>query len=285
MTCDLPDRIEDQPMPAPTLTQHLLEPLAADPHAPRLVHYGPDGRAELSTATLTNWSAKVAGLLTDELGLDPGDRALLRPMPGWLTAPILLGCWWAGVTVRIDDAADPTGPFAVAFLPDPAGAAGASDSACESAQDAGADEVLVVSAHPLALPSRQLLPHQRDFSTAVLAQADRYQPFRLPDPAEVLLELPRGGGTGRTTDHAADAEAGLNAEALLAGTPRWDPPARVLTAAGWDAGAGAAPSPVRLWVGVLASGGTLVQVTDPALTADPAALDRIAEAENVTERA
>lgn len=265
-------------MPAPTLTQHLLEPLAAEPHAPRLVHYGPGGRAELSTATLTNWSAKVAGLLTDELGLDPGDRALLRPMPGWLPAPILLGCWWAGVTVRIDDAADPTGPFAIAFLPDPAGAGGA---ASDGVSDGGADEVLVVSAHPLALPSRRLLPHQRDFSTAVLAQADQYQPFRFPDPAEVLLEPPPEGGAGRTGEPAAGAQAGGDAAALLAAAPRWDSPARVLTTAGWDSGSGAVP----LWVGVLASGGTLVQVTDPALTADPAALDRIAEAENVTERA
>lgn len=251
-------------MPTPTLTQRLLEPLAADPHLPRLVHYGPGGRAELSTATLTNWSAKVAGLLTDELGLDPGDRALLRPMPGWLPAPILLGCWWAGVTVRIDDSPEPAGPFAIAFLPDPAGAAAGGDAET----DGDADEVLVVSAHPLALPSQQLLPHQRDFSTAVLAQSDQYRPFRLPDPAEVLLET---GSAGLTADH------------LLAAARHWDAPPRVLTTSGWDAAA--ANSPVELLIGVLASSGTLVQATDPALTSDPAALDRIADDENITDRA
>ena len=78
----------------------LLGPLLrSDVHRPRLTTYTAGFRTELSTASLANWSAKVAGLLLDELGAAPGDVVFVGVGAGWQSAPILLGTWWAGLTV------------------------------------------------------------------------------------------------------------------------------------------------------------------------------------------
>src|ERR1700712_2809940 len=146
-------------MPADSVTEALLLPLLrGDAHRPRLTTYTSGFRTELSTASLANWSAKVAGLLLDELGCRTGDLVYVGVGAGWQTAPILLGAWWAGLTVTDQDL-----PEAVAaFVPDGA--------------DPGlgaADEVFVVSGHPLGAPSQAVAPHQRDFTTVVLRPAGR----------------------------------------------------------------------------------------------------------------
>lgn len=149
------------------VTAAVLGPLlGGDPHAPRLVVHTELGRTELSTASLANWSSKVAGLMTDELGLPAGERVLVRLGAGWQTAPILFGCWWAGLVVC------DSGPAEVAFVAD--------------GEDADADEVFVVSGHPLGAPSSKVQAHQRDFTVSVLPQADRFGPGAMvtaTDPA------------------------------------------------------------------------------------------------------
>ncbi|MDQ2958849.1 MAG: TIGR03089 family protein, partial [Actinomycetota bacterium] len=80
--------------------------LAADPSGPLLTFYddATGERAELSARSLGNWVAKTHFLLTDSLGLGPGDRAFVRLPVHWLAAPILLGCWFAGLEVSsVDD--------------------------------------------------------------------------------------------------------------------------------------------------------------------------------------
>lgn len=153
-------------MSAPTgnVAADLLTPLlSGDLRRPRLTCYDRQfSRTELSTRSLTNWTAKVCGLLIDEIGAGPGDLVCVRTPAGWQTAPILLGAWWAGLGVTSDD--DPEA--VAAFVP--------------PGTDASADEVFVASGHPLGAPSTTLGAHQRDFTTATLPQSDR-----LPSAAAV----------------------------------------------------------------------------------------------------
>lgn len=164
------------PNPPSGVTATLLGPLLrGDPHRPRLTTYAGGFRTELSTASLANWSAKVAGLLLDELGCGAGDLVFVGVGAGWQTAPILLGVWWAGLTVTDLDLP----AAAAAFVPD-----GADPSA------GAAEEVFVVSGHPLGAASRSVAAHQRDFTGAVLPQADRFAP-RAP-AAPVALRTAAG---------------------------------------------------------------------------------------------
>ncbi len=159
------------------VTATLLGPLlTGDSGRPRITWYGA-GRTELSTASLANWSAKVAGLLVDELGGTTGNLVTVRTTPSWQTVPLLLGAWWAGMTVTDED--DPTA--LAAFV--------------DQGADAEADEVFVVSGHPLGAPSAGVQDHQRDFSGAVLPQGDRFTPWGPgPDP-EMPAVLTAAGPT------------------------------------------------------------------------------------------
>ncbi len=231
-----------------TVTGALLGPLlAADPHTPRLVTYTGQARTELSTASLANWSAKVAGLLVDELGLTAGDRVAVRLGAGWQTAPILLGCWWAGATVTDTDSTDAV----AAFVADPG--------------DASADEVFVVSGHPLGAPATTVLTHQRDFTTAVLGQADRFSERAAIEGGAAALIV---GSTTLSVD-AVIALARASAETFGNG-------ARVLSAAPWTM-----PDPLLpLLLGTLAADGSLVQLIGD----DTPAAEHVATTEKCTVR-
>lgn len=235
-------------MTAPiSVTGAVLGPLLQrDTHRPRLTWYTADGdRTELSTASLANWSAKVAGLLTDELGATPGDRVAVLLGPGWQTLPILLGTWWAGCVVTDQD--DPEA--VAAFVPDGA------DPALGAA-----DEVFVVSGHPLGAPSRAVAPHQRDFTAAVLPQADRFGGARVGPTAPALA-----GSAELTVAGVLDLAraAGLPAEHRALVTGDWTLPDPALAAL----------------LGPLSADGSVVAVS-PA--ADPAAVARWAEAEKAS---
>ncbi len=60
--------------------------------------------AELSARSSANWIAKTHFLLMDGLGLGVGDRAYIALPAHWISAPILLGCWSAGLSVTDDPA-------------------------------------------------------------------------------------------------------------------------------------------------------------------------------------
>ena len=144
--------------------------LAGESGKPRITWYGA-GRTELSTASLANWSAKVAGLLCDELGGTTGGVVVVRTTPSWQLVPLLLGAWWAGMTVTDQDDQAALAAFV------------------DQGADASADEVFVVSGHPLGAPSTDVQAHQRDFSSAVLPQGDRFAPWGAgpsPDSPAVL---------------------------------------------------------------------------------------------------
>lgn len=191
------------------MTAALLGPLLrGDAHRPRLTTYSHGFRTELSTASLANWSAKVAGLLLDELGLNPGDLVHVGVGAGWQSAPILLGTWWAGLTVvEEDDGA------AVSFLPDDGG-------------DCAADEIFIVSGHPLGAPSKSVAAHQRDFTGAVLPQADRFAPRGPADPVALRT---RSGVWTVTELLMAASSVGLEPGSRLASTEPWTLPDGVVS--------------------------------------------------------
>jgi len=143
----------------PASLTELIGEVGREAHRPVLVCHLSDGaRTELSGASLANWTAKVAGLLRDELVLGPGDVAAVRARTGWQLAPVLLGCWWTGLTVTGADAPAGHDP-SVAFV--------------DPGDDADADEQFVLSGHPLGAPATDVADHQRDFTTAVLPQSDQ----------------------------------------------------------------------------------------------------------------
>jgi uncharacterized protein (TIGR03089 family) len=60
---------------------------------------GTGERTELSVRSLANWVAKTHFLLTDELALGVGDAAYVDLPADWISVPILLGAWSAGLEV------------------------------------------------------------------------------------------------------------------------------------------------------------------------------------------
>jgi uncharacterized protein (TIGR03089 family) len=230
----------------------LFAPLVdGDPRLPRLVVYTDDGRTELSGASLGNWTAKVAGLLRDELGAAPGEVVAVRLPTGWQTAPVLLGAWWCGLVVTGSDEPDAVAAFVV------------------PGADAAADEVFVVSGHPLGAPSTQVAAHQRDFTTAVLGQADRLG--GMSATAGDIVAVSAGGSAVSGADLLAAAQR--SAEALRAAAAAARPV--LLSVVDWSLPDGIAAT----LLATLAAGGTLVQCP-PAW--DPGRLAATARSERAT---
>ncbi len=228
------------PPPPGGITAVVLGPLlAGDPHRPRLVWHGV-GRTELSTASLANWSAKAAGLLVDELGARPPGTVVWRVRRSWQGVPLLLGAWWAGLTVIDDEAVlnswpGSTEPVA-AFL-------GEGD-------DSAADEVIIASTHPFGLATGGLPDHQRPVADAVLPQADRFTP-RGPAPAADSLAAVTAAGSFSVAELV---ELAAGAGALIG------PAGRVLSTLDL-----ALPeSVVTGLLGSLSADGSLIQVTADA---------------------
>jgi len=99
-----------------TPEQLFADLLRARPANPFVTYYdeATGERSELSAKSLANWVAKTHHLLSDELGLGPGDTALLGLPLHWISVPIVLGCLTAGVALTDGGAAD------VAFVTDTA---------------------------------------------------------------------------------------------------------------------------------------------------------------------
>jgi uncharacterized protein (TIGR03089 family) len=89
---------------ARTFPQLLAQRLQHDPGQPLVTAYDETTgeRTELSVTTYANWVNKTANLLTDELGLDPGDTLLIDLPPHWLVPVFLGAAWSAGLSVTDD---------------------------------------------------------------------------------------------------------------------------------------------------------------------------------------
>ncbi len=93
---------------ATTFEQVLVSRLRTDPGRPLVTFYddATGERTELSVTTYANWVSKTAGVLTDDLGLDTGDRVALDLPCHWLGPVFLGGAWLAGLEVVTGDGAD-----------------------------------------------------------------------------------------------------------------------------------------------------------------------------------
>lgn len=133
-------------------------------------------RVELSVATLANWAAKTANLLSDEHGLAPGDVVRLAPPDHWLAVVAALGAWTMGSCVSVSaaapDALDLPGDVAAfmsAVLPQP--------------------DALLTSPPPATSPA--LRSDARTWTSAELADAARHavHEHAVPPGARILSTL------------------------------------------------------------------------------------------------
>ncbi|UQX87564.1 TIGR03089 family protein [Jatrophihabitans telluris] len=223
--------------------------LTADPSAPLLTFYDDETgeRAELSARSLGNWVAKTHHLLGDELGLGVGDRAYVSLPVHWLAAPILLGCWFAGLEV-----VSSAGSASVAF----------GDAETLLGTDlSGVDEVFAVSLLSMAR-SAEPPPRMSDYAATVRPHADAWagvRPQGAPDEA-ALDGLSRTELGRRATTRAG--ELGLSAGGRLL----WQRAGR-FTADGW----------VDALLAPLIVGGSVVLVRhgDPARLTDRVRTEKV----------
>lgn len=239
--------------PTPASVEQLFERRVADDPAGPLVTFYDDAtgeRAELSAKSLGNWVAKTHFLLMDGIGLGVGDRAFVSLPVHWLAAPILLGCWFAGLHVTTS--------------PDGAAVAFGDAESLLGADCAAADDLFAVSLLSMAR-SAEPPPGMADYAASVRPQPDNWPSVR----AQARPTDPALDGLSR----AELAQAGSGAATELGLGPR----GRLLWSGEW--------APPRDWIAALVApivvGGSVVLVRN----ADPDALADRARSENVTARA
>ncbi|HEY0167864.1 MAG TPA: TIGR03089 family protein [Jatrophihabitans sp.] len=225
--------------------------LAADPGGPLVTFYDDASgeRAELSAKSLANWIAKTHFLLVDELGAAVGDRAFIRLPVHWLAAPILLGCWYAGLEV-VSEPADAT----VAF-----GDADSLLQALPSSQLRRLDGAFAVSLLSMARPSTPP-PDMADYASSVRPMPDNWAEVRAQaEPDQPALDGRSRAELGQAASQAAH-ELGLEPGGRLMWTAPWAGPQD------WTASL----------LAPLAVGGSVVLVRnpDPAKAAARAAAER-----------
>jgi uncharacterized protein (TIGR03089 family) len=176
-----------------------------DPARPLLTHYddATGERVELSATTLDNWVAKTANLLQDEFDIGPGSTVAVALPVHWQTAAVLLGIWSCGATV-VDTAAEDDGRLTGVDV------VLAEQNRLPALEDAGIEELLGLSLHPLGMGMADYTGTARDFAVEVRTHGDVFSPYDSPDPAGrglVVggLELTLGG----LTDAAAELAARL----------------------------------------------------------------------------
>lgn len=208
-------------------------------------------RTELSALSFANWVDKTAGLLTDELLVDPGARVRLRLADShpahWVTLAWVVASWRAGCTVLTGDAGKDDDHDAAVEVVGP-----------EQAYDSpGAAERVACSLHPLGLGFANPLPQGViDYGTEVRAQPDSYGGPH-PDPRSAAWIDPI-----RTLTHAEIAKTAGDDRRLMITPGNADP---------WPIIERALIRPVR-------GGGSSVIV----INADAGRQARIAETEQAT---
>lgn len=231
-------------MAPPTLPQALLDALAVDPARPLITWVGERGqRSELSVRTFENNVAKAANLLQDEAGA--GSRVVLRLPPHWQTAVWLGACAAVGAIAWLDgDDADPR-VEAVVLGP------GATASTA-------APLTLATSLHPFGMPFTTALPAGvLDAAVEVRAHGDRFTAYEPPSATTPWLvdgdlEQTQAGALDVARDLAAELGIADGARVLLRST-RTSTDARTA---------------VAILALPLATGGSVVLLTDPGADAD-----------------
>lgn len=190
-------------------------------------------RIELSVATLANWAAKTANLLSDEHGLMPSDPVRIRPPDHWQSMVAVAGAWTLGAAVDLLggratlDVPGDVSAFAGAVLPQPD---------VSTVPPADADDLALVahgrtwSVAQLAAAARAAVVHHdvprgaRVLSTLPLDTVDGLD-------ATLLVPLAAGGSVvwvvnldpARQADRAATERVTMTAGTDIPGLPRLDP--------------------------------------------------------------
>jgi uncharacterized protein (TIGR03089 family) len=186
-------------VPASTFAALLDEQLRADPGRPLVTFYddATGERVELSVVTYSNWVAKTAGLVQDELGLTRGDRVLVDLPVHWLT-PVWLGAAWSVGAVASPAGHDAGAPDLVVCGPDGVGR-----------YAGGSAPVVALSLLPMGARFTTPLPDGVvDYGAVVWGQPDAFFAEDPPDAADegwrgaVALtqgDLAVGGGSDDAT--------------------------------------------------------------------------------------
>jgi uncharacterized protein (TIGR03089 family) len=209
-----------------TLTERLFLPYLKNPARPVITHYddATGSRVELSAATLANWAAKTANWLTEEYDVEPGDPVAVVLPAHWQTAGVLLGAWWCGARV-IDDPSEALVTLAGPTTPITTGGV-----------------LARVSLHPMGLELGDVSDGV-DYIAETRLHGDQFLGLNdVPGTTPALLDS--------TVDQLVTA-------AQAVGIPL---DARVMSTVDWTVPDGI----VRGFLGVLAAGGSLVQVSNPA---------------------
>jgi uncharacterized protein (TIGR03089 family) len=146
-----------------------------DPAQPLLTLYDGDARVELSGATTANWVAKSANLLVDSLG-SPDPVGLLLPLH-WQTVALMLAGVATGAEVVLAAEATGLAGCAAAFVLAPD---------VPAAVDAGVDDVLALSGHPLGAATGPLPAMALDYAQEVPSHGDH---FGGPAPAAARITV------------------------------------------------------------------------------------------------
>lgn len=237
--------------------------IAADPARPLLTFYddGTGERTELSGATLMNWIAKTANMLTDDCALGVGDRASVALPPHWQTAAVLLGCWTTGLRVTVEPE-----PAEVAFV----------HIDWATAEWPSSDRY-ALGLHPLALPLSPVPVGYLDFTTEVRAHGDFFSPPQEVSPDDRAFT--RADSSGARRDYT-------NAEILAVARERAEKLGLTPDSTGLASGGrimidvGTHPDPVDWLLAPITAGASIVLCRN----LDLAKADARAEAERVTHR-
>jgi uncharacterized protein (TIGR03089 family) len=134
-----------------------------DPAQPLLTLLDGPARVELSGATTANWVAKSANLLVDGLGA-PARVGLLLPLH-WQTVVLVLAGVASGAQVVVAGSSADLAGCEVAFT---------CVEHASAALDAGVQEVLAVSLHPLGAPLPSVPAGVLDHAREVPGHADHW---------------------------------------------------------------------------------------------------------------
>ena len=183
--------------------------VAAAPTQPFVTYYDEASgeRSELSVRSCANWVAKTHFLLTDELGLGPGDAGYIDLPAHWISVPILLGCWSAG----LETVSDPS-VASVAFV---------TPASAPSAARVPDRFAIAPESAARGYAGTHAPPGTADYVAAVRPQADAWASVHAPaTPADAALDgLTRADVVTKATARAA--ELGLAAGARILTAREW----------------------------------------------------------------
>jgi uncharacterized protein (TIGR03089 family) len=224
--------------------------LAADRSRPLVTFYdeGTGERAELSAASMANWVAKTYFLLMDEVGVEVGNLAAVRLPMHYLRLVVLLGAWFAGMTLTTEAGPEVRAAFA--------------HRQTDLTDLSQSDEVFALALRPWGQGYPAEPPKgSTDFVAAVRPQPDKFAQVR--QVADAGVAATPGVSRAQLSDLAADraAELGLG------------PGGRLLLRDDRTA-----DDDLPTWLAPLTVAGSLVIVAG----ADDAAVERLSTVERVT---